>query len=185
LKQLEATSRIYDNPNIAAELRLQSLKAIDRGDTSINNIQIKEKESIGIELNRIMTEPGSKYDLILQEGDVLSIPKQLETVRIKGELLYPITVRYDNSYSFRDYISFAGGTTDESRLGKSYIVYANGSAARTKRFLFFRNYPEIDPGAEIFIPKRPTRRRLSAGEFVGLATSLGTLALIINQLTAN
>jgi protein involved in polysaccharide export with SLBB domain len=106
-------------------------------------------ETIGINLEEILKNPGSKYDLILQDGDILSVPRQLQTVRLRGELLYPITVRYDDVLSFKNYISKAGGFSEDARRKKTYILYANGSVDRTRKFLFWNNYPRLKPGLKL------------------------------------
>ena len=121
--------------------------------------------------------------MIFQDGDILSIPRQLQTVRLRGELLYPITVRYDNGLKFKNYISKSGGFSEEARKKKSYILYANGSVDRTRSFLFIKKYPKVEAGAEIIVPKKPERQRLSAQAWIAMATSIATLALVVQSLT--
>ena len=60
----------------------------------------KEQDMIGIDLEYILKNPGSEADLILFEGDILKIPKQLQTVRMIGEVLLPTTARYIDSKGF-------------------------------------------------------------------------------------
>lgn len=105
-------------------------------DSTVMEVATRDKELIGIDLMKILSQPGSKYDLILQEGDVISIPKELQTVRMRGEVLYPTTARYDMSRGFRNYISRAGGFTEQARKSRAYVVYANGDVHRTNKFLF-------------------------------------------------
>ena len=169
----------------ASRIRREDLKSLLERDTLVNQRDqaFKSQESIGIKLSEILKDPGSKYDLILKEGDVLSIPRQLQTVRIRGEVLYPSTVRYDNNRSFRQYVSQSGGFSDNAKKGKSYVVYPNGSAERTKSFLWFKDYPKVEPGTEVIIPQKPERRRLSPGEIATLATAMSTLALMVLNLT--
>jgi len=169
----------------AARIKREELKSLLARDTLVDESQqsFKTQESIGIRLEEILKNPGSKYDIILKEGDILSIPRELQTVRVRGEVLYPSTVRFDNSRSFRQYISQAGGFDDRAKKSKSYVIYPNGSAERTKSFLWFKDYPKLEPGAEVVIPRKPERRRLSPGEVISLATGLGTLAVIVNNLT--
>jgi protein involved in polysaccharide export with SLBB domain len=140
-------------------------------------------ETIGIDLMEILKNPKSKYDLILQDGDVLSIPRQLQTVRMRGELLYPITVRYDEGLSFKDYISRSGGFSEDARRRKTYVLYANGSVDRTRKFIFWNNYPKVEAGAEIIVPKKPERQQLTAQAWIALSTSIATLALVVQQIT--
>ena len=151
--------------------RLTELIEKDSIDLAASALQY---ETIGIDLDEILKNPGSKYDLILQDGDIISIPRQLQTVRLRGELLYPITVRFDQGLSFRDYVSKAGGFSEDARKKKTYVLYANGSVDRTRKFLFFNNYPKIEAGAEIIVPKKPDKQPLTA--------SVATLALVIQQL---
>ena len=138
-----------------------------------------ETETIGIDLAEILQNPKSKYDLILQSGDTLRIPKELQTVKLSGELLYPVSARYDENKGFSSYISQAGGFTKEADKKRSYIVYANGAVDRTRKFLFFNNYPKVKPGAEIIVPTKPERQGLSPQAWISIGTGLATLTLTI------
>jgi len=144
---------------------------------------LKETEIIGINLEEIMSKPGSKYDLILEEGDVISIPKQLQTVRLRGRVLYPTTVRFEAGKSVKYFIDRAGGFDSRSRRGRTYVVYANGEVARTKRFLLIKNYPYVEPGAEIIVPVKPLKMLLKPGDIIGLTTGLATIVLVVSQIT--
>jgi hypothetical protein len=145
-------------------------------------VEIKTTEMIGIDLEAILKNPKGKEDLILIEGDVLSIPKELQTVRMRGELLFPTSTRFQKGAGFRQYISKAGGFTDRSRKGRAYVVYANGDVSRTKKLFFFSLYPSVEPGAEIIVPQKPEREGMTAQGWIGIGTSLATLGLLINQL---
>jgi len=134
---------------------------------------------VGIRLADALDNPQSNVDLILEEGDVIRVPKQLQTVRVEGEVLFPVSVRYDESRSFRDYLSAAGGVTEDGRRNRAYVVYANGEVDRTKRFLWIRNNPDIEPGATIVIPEKPQRRELTPQERVSLASSVAATSLTI------
>jgi len=137
---------------------------------------------VGIRLSEAVQNPGSDSNIILQPGDVIRVPKELETVRIVGEVLYPVSVRYEGRRSFQSYIDAAGGVTDDARRRRAYIVYANGEVDRTKNFLFFRSNPDVRPGATIYIPPRPERRELTPQERVGLASSIASTAILIVTL---
>ena len=52
-------------------------------------------------------------------------PKQLQTVKVNGEVLYPVTTRYNPIRGFKDYIS-QGGDFNKFRKSRSYVIYANG-----------------------------------------------------------
>lgn len=154
-------------------------------DSTINAVRMKDEDLVGIDLEYIISHPGSEKDLILFEGDVLQIPKQLQTVRMVGEVLLPTTARFETSKGLKSYISKAGGFTEEARKSKSYVVYANGDAKSTKSFGFIKFYPHLEPGAEIIVPKKPERERLSAAGWIGLASSLATVAILLQTILNN
>ncbi|UYQ92438.1 SLBB domain-containing protein [Chitinophaga horti] len=147
--------------------------------SKLENTIAKKEQLLGIQMDKILASPGSKYDLLLEEGDIIRIPKRLQTVQLFGEIYFPKKVRFDKNFSFRDYVRGAGGFTSSGLKRKSYVVYANGEVKSTKRVLFFNSYPKVKPGAEIYIPTKKEGRGLSGSEVVGLSTGLASLALVI------
>ena len=170
------------NPEVLMvdQYKKQTIEALAARDSI--QVEVKTIELIGIDLEAILKNPQGAQDLILLEGDVLSIPKELQTVRMRGELLFPTSTRFEKGAGFKQYISRAGGFTDRSRKSKSYVVYANGNVNRTKKILFFSFFPRVEPGAEIVVPQKPEREGMTAQGWIGIGTSLATLGLLINQL---
>jgi protein involved in polysaccharide export with SLBB domain len=150
-----------------------------RGIVQVEEISAEKRESIGINMKRILENPGSSEDILIQEGDLLRIPKRLETVRIQGELLLPNTVKYRAGQSFQDYISQAGGFTSRSLRRKAFVVYANGSVDRTRKFGFFNIYPRVEPGSEIIIPRK-TGPLLTPQQI--LASTAGTISSLLSVI---
>lgn len=170
----------------------QRRKAINEITNSVRGNQAVEVEdvnattvsSIGINLTKIIQNPGSNEDMVLQDGDIIRIPKRLETVRVQGEVLYPTTVKYLDEKNFINYISNAGGFTKRSLKSKSYILYANGSVDRTRRFMFVNIYPKVAPGSEIIIPQKTTTAQQQIAQVQGLfATVAGTITTLIGIFT--
>jgi protein involved in polysaccharide export with SLBB domain len=139
---------------------------------------------IGIELRKIMQNPGGKEDIILDDGDVLTVPKQLQTVRVNGEVLYPSAIVYSDNKSFKSYILNAGGYSPNALKKGAYIVYPNGTVKAThKVFLFFNNHPEVKPGSEIYVPHKPEPKN-TPQEVLAFTTGLASLgAIILGLLT--
>ncbi|MEX1268020.1 MAG: SLBB domain-containing protein, partial [Balneolaceae bacterium] len=166
--------RIAETANVEDESFLGELvEENDRGQLTTR---------VGIRLRDALQEPHSNQDLILEEGDVIRVPKQLQTVRIEGEVLYPVSIRYEPGKSFQSYINEAGGITEEGRRNRAYVVYANGEVDRTKRFLFIRNNPSVEPGATIIIPPKPASREMTPQERISLASSIASTALLFVTL---
>jgi len=142
----------------------------------------RKEQLLGINLDQILKNPGSKYDLLVEEGDVLKVPKKLQTVQVFGEIYFPKKVRFERNISFRDYIRGAGGFTTQALKRRSYVVYANGEVKNTRKVLFFNSYPKVRPGAEIYVPTKRERKGLSGQEAIGIASGLASVALIVITL---
>mgnify|MGYP007000087793 len=64
-------------------------------------------------------------------------------------------------------VNKAGGFAPNAKKSSLYVVYQNGSISSTKKFLFFRTYPKLLPGAKIFVPKKAeSNNKTSVGEIV-------------------
>jgi protein involved in polysaccharide export with SLBB domain len=141
-----------------------------------------QSDLVGIDLEDILKNPKSKYDLLLEEGDVVRIPRQLQIVKINGEVLNPNSIIYRSGKGLKQYINGAGGFSSSARKNGVWVQYANGSVATVGRFIFFNNYPEIKPGSEIMVPKRAERERISPQAWIGIGTALASLGAIIVSL---
>lgn len=134
---------------------------------------------VGINLKKIMEHKGSYQDLILKDGDVLIVPSEKQTVEVKGLVLAPSLVRYEKGKSTRSYINSAGGFSDKAQKKSVYVMYANGDVKGTNRFLFFKSYPKVAPGAVVIVPEKPEKKGLTTTETVSITTALTTLAILI------
>lgn len=134
---------------------------------------------VGINLEQIIKNKGSYQDLILKEDDVLLIPSEKQTVEVKGNVLSPSMIRYQKGKTTRSYINNAGGFANNAQKRSVYVIYANGDVKGTKKFLFFKGYPKVAPGAVVVVPEKPERKGLTATETVSITTALTTLAILI------
>lgn len=168
---------------IDKKLQTELLETISEND-SLVDFDDKQTFKIGINLTEILKEggKGSSYDLILEVGDELIIPSENQTVEIQGEVLSPSLVRFEKSKTLKSYIDKSGGFSENAKKGNVYVVYANGNIKTTKKFLFFKNYPPLEPGAVILVPNKAEKTKISIQEVLGITTTLGTLALLINSL---
>ncbi len=185
----EGATLVRENILTAIELetknkQLAALKTTGNAALDVEAVAPITRERIGIDLEKAIGNPGSNYDVILQNGDVLTIPKKPQTVKLSGEVLYPNTTQFADAFTFKDYISRAGGYTSQSLKGKSYILYANGSVDRTKKFLLFNKYPKVRPGSEIVVPIKVKRTTFGevVGTLAGVSTALGTIIGILTLL---
>jgi polysaccharide export outer membrane protein len=135
---------------------------------------------IGNDLSEILTNAGIEENLLLHDKDTLYIPQRPDIIAIEGGVLNPSNVSYKADYTFDDYISEAGGFTDNARKSKAYIVYPNGRKDRTHRVLFFSTRPKVYPGSTIIVPFKPQdNNKLSPAERLGILSLLATVSIAL------
>jgi protein involved in polysaccharide export with SLBB domain len=163
--------------------QLDSLQQVLNGTGNLNQL-FEDEGVVGIDLVKIMKRPGSANDLYLEEGDVIYIPRTLQTVRVLGEVLFPTYVRYEKGLSLKKYINSAGGFSDNAHKKHTFVLYANGSAKGTTSFLGIKKYPPLSPGASIIVPQKPLeiKYKLSTAETISMMSSMATLAAVIVSL---
>jgi protein involved in polysaccharide export with SLBB domain len=173
---------ISNNDQVVLKNKIALLKA------SINDtIKAKAADStfkgdlkmVGIRLDEVLNKKGSIYDVLLQEGDLIEIPKKVETVQTFSGVYFPKKVVYRDGLSVKDVISECGGVVPGGEKKKAYVVYPNGEVRTTSSFLFFRNYPSVKPGSEVYVPVKKENKKLSTAEILGITTGLATLATMV------
>ena len=164
------TPEEQENQRIAYEAALNTLGKRE----SVENMFLTDRYNVGIDLEKALKNPGSTADLVLRNGDIIIVPQFNNVVRISGGVYVPTATTYDDKYSWRDYISSAGGFTKEARKRKIYAIYMNGKiASRGRNF-------KMEPGMELVVPeKKETEHRMSATEVAALASSTSSVAAMI------
>lgn len=141
-------------------------------------IRVEDTFTVGIELDKAVAQPGSEYDLVLREGDVISVPKLNNTVKINGAVMVPNTVGYLSGKNVNYYLDQAGGYALNAKKSKKFVIYMNGQVARVKG----RDKNKIEPGCEIIVPTKKDKKT-NVGEILGYASSFGSLATMFATIT--
>ncbi|MEJ5994848.1 SLBB domain-containing protein [Pedobacter sp. Du54] len=182
-----ATNKNAINNKEEEDKRLLNLKRVQQSGVKDTLSLAVEKELlqsdlVGIDLKKILMQPLGTWDLIVEDGDVIRVPKMLQIVKVTGEVLNPNGIVYRKGKGLKQYIHGAGGFTTNALKRNVYIKYANGSAEAANRFLFFRSYPDIKPGAEIFVPKRAEREPMTTQAWIAISTAVASMAALIITL---
>lgn len=142
-------------------------------------------QNIALDIDEILKNPGSYYDLVLSDKDEIIIPKVDNKISIRGGVLRPVTITYHEGITINECISAAGGLNQYSKRNKAYVVYYNGRAKRTRQFGFIRLSPRLEPGAEVVLPESNEVKKDVATTLVQLlsfaiqlGTSVATLKLL-------
>jgi protein involved in polysaccharide export with SLBB domain len=150
----------------------------------IDSVLFDPSEPIAIDLQKALDNKNSKYDLVLQEGDVVYIPEINPIVSIKGAVQSELKIYFDKQHTnLGYYIDKAGGFGVKPWRKRVYVTYANGRSERTHNFGFFHFYPKVEAGSIIVVPQKPESTNF--GDFASkvLVTALPLfMAYILTRL---
>lgn len=133
---------------------------------------------VAINLEKAMANPGSDDDILLREGDVLSVPEKSNIIKISGEVMYPVSMSYEKGKNLSYYIHHAGGYSTNASKRKVYGINANGSVVK----LGSNSVSAIQPGMEIVVPQKSAKKKLSTTEIIGIGSGVAALASVIVAL---
>ena len=143
----------------------------------MNSLNLYKKFTIGIDLEKAIANPGSDADVVLREGDVITIPELNNTVRISGMVMYPNTVSFAEGKTLKYYIEQAGGFTQQAKKKKTYVIYMNGQIKRGK----LGSTTVIEPGCEIIVPVKE-KNKAALQNILSIATTSASLATMIASI---
>jgi protein involved in polysaccharide export with SLBB domain len=142
-------------------------------------------EPVSIDLYKALKYKNSKYDIILQENDLIFIPEINPFVSVRGTVQSPLKISFDKEHTnVRYYIDKAGGYGVRPWRSRVYVKYANGKSRRTRNILFFHFYPPVEEGSVITIPSRPEGQEFSdiAKSTISALVPVVITALLIKYL---
>ena len=144
---------------------------------SLSNSLKNGESHVSIDLPNALKYKNSKYDIILQEGDVVFVPEINPFVSVVGRVQSPLKIAFDKEHSsLMYYIDKAGGFGVRPWKKRIYVTYANGKSRRTKTFLFIKKYPKVEEGALVMVPIRPDGQEL--GDAIK-SIFIGTIPVVI------
>jgi protein involved in polysaccharide export with SLBB domain len=155
---------------------------LDSVKTSIAEVA---NEPVSIDLFRALKYKNSKYDIVLQEGDVVFIPEINPFVSVKGIVQSPLKLTFDKEHtSVAYYIDKAGGFGIRPWRKRIFVTYANGKSRRTRNIFFMHFYPKVKEGATVTVPSRPEGAEITDTlmQVVVSAIPVALAAFIVNLL---
>lgn len=159
-----------------AVTRLLAGQGANSDSINVALLQLSDTYPVGIELAEALANPGSDADLVLREGDQIIIPQYNGTVKISGDVMFPNTVAYEKGRRYSYYIDQAGGFGQRAKKSRTIIIYMNGTVGRVA------HNAKVRPGCEIVVPSKPRRNASAVGQWLGIGTSVASLATMIASL---
>ena len=178
-KQREAVMRMSQIQMYEESMRSDNNYNINLADSLMNlKLELGDVYPVAINLEKAMEEPGGVEDIVLRQSDVLIVPQYTGTVKIGGEVRYPITINYKKGEKLSYYIKHAGGYSDRAKKSDVYAIYMNGGVSEVSKY----SSKDIKPGCEIVVPAKSASKKLSATEVLAISTSTASIATMIVTL---
>lgn len=107
--------------------------------------------------------------VLLEDGDVISIPEKTSLVMVHGEVLFPNAVSWEKGLDPEEYIEKCGGLTQKSGNSKIIVIRQNGEALNAD------DVKEMRPGDEIMVLPKYESKNIEVTR--GISTILYQLAV--------
>ena len=115
-------------------------------------------------------------NVLLQSGDVISIPKKSESILLSGEVLVSQALLFTPGNSAKDYIKKSGGFTQQAAKSKLVLVHANGEVTTGEN-------PAVVAGDEIIVlPKVPVKNLQISSTIVDIIYKIAVAASVAVNL---
>lgn len=124
----------------------------------------------------VVSNEGKIANILLQQGDVISIPSKSDSVLLSGEVLVAQAILFNGKRSARDYIERSGGFTTQAETRRLVVVHANGEVTTGSN-------PAVKPGDEIIVlPKVPVKNVQLASTIVDILYKIAIATSVAVQL---
>lgn len=174
--RLERTMTDDERARMQKVLEMAQQNSGDKDSVKITQLATSDIYTVGIDLEKALANPGGDFDIVVREGDRLVVPEYNGTVKISGNVLFPNTVAFTNGKNWKYYINQAGGFGNRSKKSKTFIVYQNGTVSQVGK-------GKVEPGCEIVVPKKGKRDFANLTQWIGIGSSLASLATMVVALT--
>lgn len=123
--------------------------------------RLRELEPPGrqiIESDPYVLASNPEKDLLLQDGDILYVPKRPDSITVVGEVRTPSTHTFISGSKPSEYIISSGGFKDSADRNGLFLLLPNGESREISSKGMFnrsRRGTDILPGSTIVIPRDP------------------------------
>ena len=158
-------------PGVLHAIRAKRYQAFREGDWEVKERPEGDTGRMTIYLTNLRLLKGSDYDIELEEGDTLTVPRKNNVVTVMGAVMMQGSYIYSDRMSYQDYINDAGGYSRYADEGKTFVLKVDGTARKLASGLlnwspsrerwelaaFGEEYKTIEPGDTIVVPESVER----------------------------
>ncbi|WP_262694528.1 polysaccharide biosynthesis/export family protein [Kordiimonas aquimaris] len=125
----------------------------------------------------------SADDILLEQGDIIRIPRTSNLVMVHGDVLFPSAMAYQGDQTARHYIEQAGGFTQSASAANVLLLHRDGSFRRLSKREVGNGNVILKPGDEIFVlPRVQTKSFQLAQDIITIFYQLALSAGVVLRL---
>ena len=132
---------------------------------------------IRIGMKKILKRPNSKKNIVMQNGDQITVALKPDMMQILGEVASPGSYKFLPGKRVNDYIDMAGGFSMDVEKKDIWITFPNG---RSKHYERWFSNPKVLDGSVITVGKKEETEPFDATQFAKeIASILADLAQVV------
>jgi protein involved in polysaccharide export with SLBB domain len=153
---LDAAVLIRQSEYLNQDVEMFRLSRIPPSEMSKNerrfyDSRVAERKGVmSIDFNKIIKNPNSEDNIILQNMDSIYIPREKYFINVQGRVNNPGLVVYKEGLTYLDYVEASGGYGFRADKSETFVVKSKGQQFRAKDM----NYT-LEPGDYILVPPEP------------------------------
>jgi protein involved in polysaccharide export with SLBB domain len=173
----KAPERSPEDPDVATRLQAVQRDLTVSEYEALQAYMASRSEDIRLDWTSIQHSPRS-LDLLLRDGDVVTVERRVATVRIDGQVVHPGVLTFQPGLSVEKYIKQAGGRTARAWEGHEQVTRAGSNHT-----LLAHDVKTMSPGDFIWIPTRPeVPFSRTTGSFLTAMAQIATVIIAIRSL---
>lgn len=155
---LETAIYLNQTMNESPDPEFERLKKLSMGQMTpleYNYLRAKLRQIRGkyaVDIQKIWDTRGAEGNIKLRDGDLLYVPEKLDMVWVSGQVKNPGLLPLEKGKKWKDYISAAGGFTNNRRTGGIRIIRASSG-----NWVKATDKIELKSGDMIFVPEKTDR----------------------------
>ncbi len=114
-----------------------------------------------VDLEPLAQFKGRSTDMILENQDILYVPKQMNTVNVLGAVYNPTALIFDETRpELENYLSMTGGPTESADVDLMYVIRSDGTVvSKMSERSWWQKFENVRlyPGDTILIPEKVVR----------------------------
>ncbi len=132
--------------------------------------------ALAVDLPRALRRSDDPYNLAVQSGDVLRVPRFTPTVQIVGAVLTPVTALWQQGAGVGFYVTQASGYRQDADRHNVVVIAPNGSV---------RRHGQPEPGSRVLVPARqldePRDHFKDFATLMSVLASMATTMYLVHQ----